>query len=544
MALVKFIAATKSQTSGGLWGTLRYCCREEKTAYEGRHLVTGVNCVAETAYQEFMNTKRMYDKNDGRMFYHMIQSFKPGENLTPQTAHEIALKMAEQFPGFEILVATHTDREHIHSHFIINSVNADTGKKYHSNLESLLQLREVSDQLCLAYGLSVIQPKHRKTPGMSAREYRSADKGQSWKLQMAITIEDAMTMARSRGHFISLMELEGYQVRWSKDRKYITYTDPRGNKCRDIRLHEEKYRKENMEREFRIRSQILGRNESQTARFAAAGGESTSLRRRDRTQLGSDDRLPESPDRDAGRDAKYAVDPDHKGRTVEFSESAANHSDGEWQQKQIHDERCGKAGGKVYRWTYQSVKNVLVEESYTGLLVNHQTETYGRTVTPVPEDEQYRHEDFYPVIIDREEWEQVQALLKANARPYRGNTASHRYAGLLVCGDCGSTFVPRIRCWNGSHRVEYLCKSYMHHGKEFCPSHRIRETKLDAKVRQYAEELRIQWTAEQADLRRHQRRWEMKRPAINAHIADLYNEIKRLDQEIDDLLLEKIQSCG
>lgn len=332
MALVKFIAATKSQTSGGLWGTLRYCCREEKTAYEGRHLVTGVNCVAETAYQEFMNTKRMYDKNDGRMFYHMIQSFKSGENLTPQTAHEIALKMAEQFPGFEILVATHTDREHIHSHFIINSVNADTGKKYHSNLESLQQLREVSDQLCLAYGLSVIQPKHRKTPGMSAREYRSADKGQSWKLQMAITIEDAMTMARSRGHFISLMELEGYQVRWSKDRKYITYTDPRGNKCRDIRLHEEKYRKENMEREFRIRSQILGRNESQTARFAAAGGESTSLRRRDRTQLGSDDRLPESPDRDAGRDAKYAVDPDHKGRTVEFSESAANHSDGEWQQ--------------------------------------------------------------------------------------------------------------------------------------------------------------------------------------------------------------------
>ena len=78
--------------------------------------------------------------------------------------------------------------------------------------------------------------------------------------------------------------------------------------------------------------------------------------------------------------------------------------------KQLHDERCGKAEGKVYRWTYQSVKNVLVEKSYTGLLVNHQTETHGRTVTPVPEDEQYLHEDFYPVIIDREEWEQVQAM--------------------------------------------------------------------------------------------------------------------------------------
>ena len=211
---------------------------------------------------------------------------------------------------------------------------------------------------------------------------------------------------------------------------------------------------------------------------------------------------------------------------------------------QLHDERCGKSQGRSYRWTYQSVKNILVEESYTGLLVNHRTETHGRTVTPVPEDEQYRHEKFFPVIIDRKEWEQVQVLLKANAKPYRGNAASHRYAGLLTCGDCGSTFVPRIRCWNGSRRVEYLCKSYMHHGKEFCTSHRIRESELDARVQQYTEELRSQWTAEQADLRRLHRLWEMKRPAIQAHIAELYDEIQRLEQEIDDLLLEKIHSGG
>ena len=80
----------------------------------------------------------------------------------------------------------------------------------------------------------------------------------------------------------------------------------------------------------------------------------------------------------------------------------------------------------------------LQEESYTGLLVNHRTKTHGRTVTPVPEDEQYRHENFFPVIVDREEWEQVQALLKANAKPY--------------------------------------------HGKEVCPSHRIRESELDDRV--------------------------------------------------------------
>lgn len=208
---------------------------------------------------------------------------------------------------------------------------------------------------------------------------------------------------------------------------------------------------------------------------------------------------------------------------------------------QIQDERHGKADGKVYLWTYQSVKNVLTEESYTGLLVNHRTETHNRTVSPVPEEEQYRHKDFYPVIVDREEWEQVQNLLKANARPFRGNTASHRYAGLLSCGDCGSTFVPRIRCWNGSRRVEYVCKSYMHHGKEFCPSHRIRESELDARAQQYGEELRSQWTAEQADLRRLHRMWEMKRPEINALISNLHEEIRQLEQEIDVLLMEKIQ---
>ena len=84
--------------------------------------------------------------------------------------------------------------------------------------------------------------------------------------------------------------------------------------------------------------------------------------------------------------------------------------------KQLRDERQGKAGGKVYRWTYQSVKNVLSDESSTGVLINHQTETHNRTVTDVPKAEQYRHEKYYPVIIQPEEWQQVQALLKAEDR--------------------------------------------------------------------------------------------------------------------------------
>lgn len=210
--------------------------------------------------------------------------------------------------------------------------------------------------------------------------------------------------------------------------------------------------------------------------------------------------------------------------------------------RQLRDERCGKADGKCYRWTYQSVKNVLVDESYTGLLINHQTETHGGVVASVPEDEQFRHEHFFPAIVDREEWNQVQEMLKANARPFCGNTACHRYAGLLTCGDCGNSFTPRTRCWNGNRRVEYLCKSYMHHGKEFCPSHRIRESELDDRVQQYTEELCRELLAEQAELKRIRRLREQKSPAINATLCQLRQEVQILEDEIENLLLLRIQA--
>ena len=238
---------------------MEYCKREQKTWDEAsmRHLVTGVNCVASTAYREFMNTKRFYEKTEGRMYYHVVQSFSPEEQLTAETAHEIALKLAREFAGFEVLVCTHTDRDHLHSHLIINSVSAEDGRKYHSDKDNIQRIRMASDELCMQCGLSVVKPKQKRTPGMSAAEYRSADKGESWKLRLAIAIDDAMAVARTRAHFIELMEMEGYRVRWEKDRKYITYTTPEGKQCRDIRLHETKYLKENMEIEFRIRKQIL-----------------------------------------------------------------------------------------------------------------------------------------------------------------------------------------------------------------------------------------------------------------------------------------------
>ena len=165
------------QSRQGLASILAYCKQDKKTLYDGRKLVSGVNCVAESAFNEMMNTKIQYRKTDGRMYYHLFQSFHPDEPITPETAHEIALKFAqEQFKGYEVLVATHIDREHIHSHFILNSVSAETGLKYHPDKNEIQRLRDYSDNLCRKYGLSVVIPKQPKVKQMSAREYRSADK--------------------------------------------------------------------------------------------------------------------------------------------------------------------------------------------------------------------------------------------------------------------------------------------------------------------------------------------------------------------------------
>lgn len=197
-----------------------------------------------------------------------------------------------------------------------------------------------------------------------------------------------------------------------------------------------------------------------------------------------------------------------------------------------------------YVWNYVSVKKVLMEEGYTGVLINHRTETCNGKVKPVPAEQWQRHEDFYPAIITKEEWRQAQTLLKQKARPAFENQAAHRYSGLLTCGNCGQPFVPMIRYWNGNRRVEYVCKGYHNHGKEFCSSHRIREECLDAQVVKYAESLRESWAKEQTDLQRLYKQWSLHQPALDREIAQLRKEIQQTEEDIDELLLEKIQSGG
>lgn len=193
------------------------------------------------------------------MFYHMVQSFPKGAAVDPRRTHKAARRLAEYFGGCEVLVCTHVDREHIHSHCVINSVNFETGKKLHMAKEQLQELMRRNDAICQEMGLPVFDAPTQQARGMSGAEYHTALKGQSWKLRLMNTIDECMKYAANRDAFVSLMESEGYTVRWEDTRKYITYTTPDGMRCRDNKLHEEKYCKEVMEHEFRIRTELVKR---------------------------------------------------------------------------------------------------------------------------------------------------------------------------------------------------------------------------------------------------------------------------------------------
>jgi len=231
-------------------------------------LISGINCSGANSILEFETTKAAHGKMDGTNFYQYVQSFADWEIITPQQAHEVAREFATRaWPGMEVLVTTHCDTDNVHTHFVINSVSFETGLKLRQNPNTLIDLRQISDQICQAHHLSVLPQKSKKqSKGMSAREYRSAAKGESWKFRLINTIDDCMRFAGSREEFIALMKSEGYAVRWENSRKSITYTTPDGMKCRDNKLHEDKYLKEVMEYEFRIRKQL-------TAEENAAGVE-------------------------------------------------------------------------------------------------------------------------------------------------------------------------------------------------------------------------------------------------------------------------------
>ena len=294
MAIVHFVNYKRgTQSRAAMRGVMLYVMQEKKSAWAGAPLVSGINCQPQSVYDDFLNTKLLYHKDGGVMFYHMVQSFPKGAEVDPRQAHEAARRLAEYFDGCEVLVCTHVDREHIHSPCDINSVNFETGKKLHMAKEQLQELMRRNDMICQEMGLPVFDAPTQQARGMGDAEYHTALKGQSWKLRLMNAIDECMKYAADKDAFVSLMASEGCAVRWEGGRKYITYTTPDGMKCRDNKLHEEKYCKEAMEREFRIRAEVVSARTqaAQPPADSAAGAGTTSRSVSLESGLGANDEI-------------------------------------------------------------------------------------------------------------------------------------------------------------------------------------------------------------------------------------------------------------
>ena len=203
---------------------IRYAIDQEKTTlpeeipYRQR-LVSGVNCNPATARQEMLAVKRRFGKEDGVVAYHGYQSFAPGE-CSPELAHELGLKLACQLWGerYQVLVATHLDKEnHLHSHFVINTVSFVDGKKFHRTGQDYRAMREASDTLCREYGLSIIETPQ---PGKSKHyaEHRAEQQGKpTWRSLIKRDVDAALRQSMTERQFFHALQQMGYEVKVGAD---------------------------------------------------------------------------------------------------------------------------------------------------------------------------------------------------------------------------------------------------------------------------------------------------------------------------------------
>ena len=226
---------------------LEYVSNEEKTidklgnyisrdsATENQKYMTCINCSSNDPFTSMMNVKESFHDNSKIIAYHAIQSFKPGEG-NADIVHEIGVKTAEKLFGdrYQFVVCTHLDKEHLHNHIVINPISIVDGKRYHNSMKDIYKLREVSDELCKEYGLSIIdEPKGK---GQSRNEYYQA---RSYIREIKKDMSDAVKRNYDFDSFIKDMKLEGYEFAEVEDLPCILH--PNFSKAIPLALLGQKY---------------------------------------------------------------------------------------------------------------------------------------------------------------------------------------------------------------------------------------------------------------------------------------------------------------
>lgn len=227
MAITKYKVIKKN-----LEAVINYAMNGEKT--ENGILVSAINCLPETAYSQMMLTKKAFHKEDGRLGYHIIQSFN-GNEISPDKCNKIGMELAEELWGdkYQVIVCTHTNKQNVHNHIVLNSVSFIDGNKYHNSNVEIALLRETNDDICRKYGLSIIKSTKATQVSDIAKSRIANYNRNSGKMELIkADIDEAIKDAQKYQEFVDILNYKGYYIK--KSGNYMSVSSPYYN--RNIRL--------------------------------------------------------------------------------------------------------------------------------------------------------------------------------------------------------------------------------------------------------------------------------------------------------------------
>ena len=330
----------RTNTHGAMRNCIEYVLRQDKTS-EQLAYVTGPYLHEEMnydlVYRTFLEEKKLWNKDSGRMYAHNIISWHKDEQITPEQAFEFGKEFAEKwFQGFQTLVAVHKDKDHIHCHLVTNSVSYEDGKKLHTTKKDLERMKQFTNQMCRKRGLTVAEKgKHFDGSEIEKGEVIAWNKDKynlfrqhakdSFVADCAMAVLKALENCISKEKFKEKMKQFGWNVNWTEKRKHITFQNQDGKKVRDSNLSKTFHldiSKEGLENEFdrnRKKSRDIEIRESRAAEeltnyyreldtaIAAAGGitdQAQSRKRSSNAEFRESERVhadTEKADTDAGR---------------------------------------------------------------------------------------------------------------------------------------------------------------------------------------------------------------------------------------------------
>ena len=278
MAVIKRISSKATPKK-----IVQYLINKEKTEEK---LISGQGCTPENIAQEFNATQELYNKTDGVRYHHVVQSFSPDDNITPEKAHALGKELAEsQFKDFEVFIVTHTDKDHIHNHFVVNSVSFENGNKYRATNKSLWDIKRESNKLCERENLKTIDLDKKASEKLTTGELRMALRGQiPWKDELRQCISIAKEKTSNFADFNQFLK-NNYGIETRITKKTISYKHPEREKpIRGSKLGAD-YDKEVLENEFTRTEKAAARETRESSRVETG---SDLLLKRDGNSLQSD----------------------------------------------------------------------------------------------------------------------------------------------------------------------------------------------------------------------------------------------------------------